>query len=323
VSLRNSIGALLLLGCAAFGCAGDAPGARQGSSGGAANDAGREETGGSHGGAAGATGGGTPSDAGTDACVPGDEADDGGFLGDPRCAAAAVAICDDFEAPPVGGPPDAPLWRVITSYADPQMNAANSVVVDAMHAARGRQALHVHTMTSDPVYIQSTTLPAVNDVFWGRVLAWFNVDPGAVTKGHWAAFVGVGKKGDAGQDTEVRIGGQFDILTINYFGNDANQISSSKDGDYSDGVKLPLQAWTCFEFQYKGDTHELRFFIDGKEVEQLHVTDWGQFGHAPITSWSPSYDRLRIGYQSFNADTPVDVWYDSVAIDPDRIGCQK
>jgi hypothetical protein len=254
-----------------------------------------------------------------DAPVPGD----GGFLGDPRCAIASVAVCDDFETAAVGGPPDSALWRVITSYADPQMNSANSVVVDAVHAARGRQALHVHTTTTDPVYIQSRSLPVASNTFWGRVLAWFDVDPGARTKGHWAAFVGVGRKSDAGQDTEVRIGGQFGILTINYFGNDANQISSSKDGDYSDGVKLPIRSWTCFEFQYKGDTHELRFFIQGKEIEQLHVTDWGQFGRTPIPSWSPNYDRLRIGYQSFNADTPVDVWYDAVALDANRIGCEK
>jgi len=319
--------------------------------GGAAGDPGQAGAGGNHGGSGGAAGAddaGTTMDAAlgsdtspgsrdgnadrdadgspasSDALVPGDgSVGDGGFLGDPRCGSASVAICDDFETAVVGGPPDSALWRVITSYADPQMSSANSVIVDAVHAARGRQALHVHTTTTDPVYIQSRTLPVANNTFWGRVLAWFDVDPGARTKGHWAAFVGVGRKSDAGQDTEVRIGGQFDILTINYFGNDANQISSSKDGDYSDGVKLPVRSWTCFEFQYKGDTHELRFFIQGKEIDRLHVTDWGQFGHTPIPNWSPNYDRVRIGYQSFNADTPVDVWYDAVAIDPNRIGCER
>jgi hypothetical protein len=325
------------LGPALLACASDHQAARPGSMGGAEGEAGPAEAGGNQGGAAGAGGadeaGGNHGGAAgadeagatkADAFVPGDgPAEDGGFLGDPRCASASVAVCDDFEAAAVGGPPDSALWRVITSYADPQMNSANSVVVDAVHAARGRQALHIHTTTTDPVYIQSRALPVANNTFWGRVLAWFDVDPGTRTNGHWAAFVGVGRKSDAGQDTEVRIGGQFDILTINYFGNDANQISSSKDGDYSDGVKLPLQSWTCFEFQYKGDTHELRLFIQGKEIDQLHVTDWGQFGHSPIPSWSPNYDRLRIGYQSFNADTPVDVWYDAVAIDPHRIGCER
>jgi hypothetical protein len=344
----------LLLGHVAIACASDEPALRPTSMGGAGGDAGQVDGGGNEGGAAGAAGagnaggatadaglgsdmrsdsregsaggaaGGSAADASPDAFGPGDgAARDGGFLGDPRCASASLALCDDFETVAVGGPPDSALWRVITSYADPQMSSANTVVVDTVHAARGQKALHVHTTTTDPVYIQTRALPVANNTFWGRVLAWFDVNPGAMTKGHWAAFVAIGKKGDAGQDIEVRIGGQFDILTINYFGNDANQISSSKDGDYSDGVRLAVRSWTCFEFLYKGDTHELRLFMQGKEIDQLHVTDWGQFGHTPIPNWSPNYDRVRIGYQSFNADTPVDVWYDSVAIDSNRIGCER
>src|SRR5689334_6769224 len=310
-----------LLGFVSVACANEAARQRPDPGGGTANDAGNPEVG-NHGGSAGA--GGTGADASGDSSASGDApSSDAGFLGEPRCASAGLAICDDFEGVPLGAAPDATLWRVITSYADPQMNSANGATVDVAHAARGRQALHVHTATTDPVYIQTRALPAASNTFWGRVLAWFDVDPGAKTKGHWAAFVGVGKKSDGGQDTEVRIGGQFDILTINYFGNDANQISSTKDGDYADGVRLPVRDWACFEFQYKGDTHELRLFLQGKEVDQLHVTDWGQFGHTPIPNWSPTYDRLRIGYQSFNADTPVDVWYDAVAIDTNRIGCER
>ena len=337
LSFRYHIAIVWLIGHVGVACSGDEPRERPMGAGGAANDAGRAGKGG--GADADNSGGATvdgASDAGVDAAggAFADAASDagglddrssgeGGILGEPRCASAAVATCDDFETVTQGGPPDSTLWRVITSYADPQMNPANSVVVDSLHAARGRQALHIHTTTTDPVYLQTRVLPALNNTFWGRVLAWFDDDPGARTKGHWAAFVGVGKKSDAGQDTEVRVGGQFGILTINYFGNDANQISSTKDGDYSDGVKVPIRTWTCFEFQFKGDSHELRVFLQGKEIDQLHVTDWGQFGHMPIPNWSPAYDRIRIGYQSFNADTPVDVWYDAVAIDSDRIGCER
>ncbi len=56
---------------------------------------------------------------------------------------------------------------------------------------------------------------------------------------------------------------------------------------------------------------------------RLHVTDWGQFGHTPTLDWSPTYERLRIGYQSWNADTPLDVWYDDVVIDTERVGCSE
>jgi hypothetical protein len=197
------------------------------------------------------------------------------------------------------------------------------VTVDAEHVARGRSALHVHTETNDPVYVETLQLPVSNDGFYGRVLAYFAADPGARSKGHWGAFVGVGKKSGQSQDIEVRIGGQFDILVANYSPTDALQISSSRDGFYDDGAKLPIATWTCFEFQFAPATDELRVWMNGAEIERLHVTDWNQFGHGLVASWSPVYDRLRIGYQSWNADTPIDVWYDAVAVDTARIGCQR
>ncbi len=179
----------------------------------------------------------------------------------------------------------------------------------------------MHTETSDPVYIETKMLPIANNHFFARALAYFDVDPGARSKGHWGAFVAVGKKAGGSQDIEVRFGGQFDILVVNYSPNDALQISSTRDGFYDDGARLPVRKWTCFEVELDGKKSELRVWKDGDEITQLHVTSWGQFGHGPTPDWSPAYDRLRIGYQSWNADTPVDVWYDAVVVDTQRIGC--
>ncbi len=250
------------------------------------------------------------------------QAVDAGIFGSPRCAGAGLALCDDFENPAAGGAPDPGTWRVITSYSG-QPSTQNRVTIDAEHVARGSHALHVHTETQDPVYLETLQLPSRDNGFYGRVLAYFAQDPGARSKGHWGAFVGLGKQDTQGQDIEVRIGGQFDILVVNYSPTDALQLSSSRDGYYDDGVKLPVGAWTCFEFQFAGASDELRVWMDGSEIERLHVTDWNQFGHGLVANWSPTYDRLRIGYQSWNADTPLDVWYDSVAIDTARIGCQR
>jgi hypothetical protein len=237
-----------------------------------------------------------------------------------RCGSGA--LCDDFEMGSSGSAPDASKWKVLTSYSG-QPSTVNSIVVDGMQHARGAMALHVHTTTGDPVYIETKTLPASGNHFFVRALAYFDVDPGARSRGHWGAIVGVGKKAGAQQDVEVRVGGQFDILVANYSPNDALQISSSRDGFYDDGTKLPVQKWTCLEVEFNGATDELRMWMDGIELDRLHVTNWGQFGHQPTASWSPTYERLRIGYQSWNADTPVDVWYDAVAIDTERIGCTR
>jgi hypothetical protein len=265
----------------------------------------------------------TRADAGGDAAMqPARDAappSNGGFLGESRCGAAGLALCDDFE----GDTPDSTLWKVITSYSG-QPSEANHVTIDAEHAARGARALHVHTQTNDPVYIETLALPKAGNTFFGRVLAYFDADPGMNTRGHWGAFVGMGKAAMQGaQDIEVRIGGQFDILVVNYSPNDALQTSASRDGFYDDGMRLPIRTWTCFEFEFDGGADELRVWIDGAEIDRLHVTDWSQFGHGLTPDWSPEYDRLRIGYQSWNADTPIDVWYDAVAIDTQPIGCAR
>lgn len=216
--------------------------------------------------------------------------------------------------------PDSTRWKVLTSYSG-QPSDKNRVVLDSVHAAHGKQALHVHTETNDPVYIETVKLPLANNGFFGRVLAYFASDPGARTKGHWGSFVGIGKKTPSGQDIEVRIGGQFDILVANYSPNDALQTSASRDGFYDDGARLPIGSWACFEFQFDGAQNQLHVWLDGTELERLHVTDWNQFGHGLTKDWSPSYDRLRIGYQSWNADTPIDVWYDDVVVATQRVGC--
>ena len=242
------------------------------------------------------------------------------LLGASRCASAAVALCDDFEDATADGVPDSAKWRVLTSYSG-QPSTVNRVAIDAQHAARGERAVHVHTETNDPVYLETKVLPSMKNGFYGRVFAYFGQDPGARSKGHWGAFVGVGKKSAGAQDIEVRIGGQFDILVANYAPNDALQTSASRDGFYDDGARLPIAVWSCFEFQFDGAGEQLRVWLDGVELSRLHVTDWNQFGHGLTPDWSPVYDRLRIGYQSWNADTPIDVWYDAIALDPERIGC--
>jgi hypothetical protein len=238
-----------------------------------------------------------------------------------RCQSGA-ALCDDFETVPSGTAPDAAKWKVLTSYSG-QPSSVNSVIVDAAQHLRGALALHVHTATGDPVYIETAALPASGNHFFVRAFAWFDVDPGAHTKGHWGGIVGLGPRAGASQDVEVRFGGQFDILVVNYSPNDALQISSSRDGFYDDGTRLPVHEWTCFEVELDGDGDALRVFMNDVELERLQVTNWGQFGHQPTVGWSPKYDKIRIGYQSWNADTPVDVWYDAVAIDTVRIGCAR
>jgi hypothetical protein len=264
--------------------------------------------------------GGTPRANADAGIAPAAHPDAGSAAFAARCSPAGGAVCEDFETESENGPPDPAKWTVITSYSG-MPSSQNEITIDGTRAARGKRSLHVHTETSDPVYIETKRLPLQGNAFYGRVFAYFAADPGARSRGHWGAFVGVGKRPSVMQDVEVRLGGQFDILVANYSPNDALQTSASRDGFYDDGARLPVAKWTCFEFLFDGGGNELRLWMDGTELDRLHVTDWGQFGHTPTPAWSPTYDRLRIGYQSWNADTPIDVFYDAIAIDTQRIGC--
>jgi hypothetical protein len=214
-------------------------------------------------------------------------------------APTVAAISDGFE----GTTLDGSRWTVLGAEGH-QAPLATTAVVDATRAHRGKQSLHVHDG-----FIE-TRPPGT--AFYGRAFVWFDADPGA---GHWMSWVGVGPGG--AQGTEVRYGGHYDILEANYFGNDDEVISDPKGycaPTCTNGVAMPVGRWACVEFYFGQD--ELRLWLDNQEVQTLHVTSWRNRA-AP---WSPAYDRVRLGFHDFQGP-PVDVWYDDVALDAQRIGC--
>jgi hypothetical protein len=53
-------------------------------------------------------------------------------------------------------------------------------------------------------------------------------------------------------------------------------------------------------------------WVDGKEVPDLHHTDWPQ----------DSYDALRFGFEKYDGtEPPSEIWYDDIAVGTERIGC--
>jgi hypothetical protein len=224
--------------------------------------------------------------------APGPSSADGG-------ARPVATIADGFEGPTLDGS----RWTVLGAEGH-QAPSPTTALVDRGRAHSGQKSLHIHDG-----FIE--TRPP-GSAFWGRAFVWFAADPGA---GHWMSWVGVGPGG--AQGTEVRYGGHYDILEANYFGNDDEVISDPKgycSPTCTNGVTMPVARWTCVEFYFGKD--ELRFWLDGNEVQALHVTSWRN--QAP--PWSPAYDRVRLGFHDFGGPA-IDVWYDDVALDLQRIGC--
>jgi len=82
---------------------------------------------------------------------------------------------------------------------------------------------------------------------------------------------------------------------------------------------LPLQTWTCVEWQFDGVNDELRFWLDGQLLPELTETPT-QGGRWP----APAFERLDLGLYNVRADVnaPVEMWIDDVALGMQRIGCE-
>jgi hypothetical protein len=239
-----------------------------------------------------------------------------GSAGTGPCGADGVVLCDGFEDAPAGGPPGSD-WVVELQ------NAQESLAVDDSRAARGKHSLRIHTGSGYERAIVATTrgFPFQENTFYTRALVYVTTVPASA---HFTLITGVGKLPSATEKTFVRLGGQFGILMANYYGfnaSDQPQYSSSTPGNYSDGVQLPRERWTCFEVGYLGTQHELRVWLDDTEITRLHVTKWNP--QPPNPAWSPAYERVEIGFEAYGGQSESDIWYDEIAIGKNRIGCPK
>lgn len=230
----------------------------------------------------------------------GSQADnDGGTAVDPGTSAA---LHDDFESDTI----DPQLWT-LRGFEGGQMPHATTATLDLVRAHSGSQSVHIRDG-----FLEAKT-PGAS--FYGRMYAWLDAEPGT---GHWMTAVALGPGPGNGRDTEVRYGGHYGILEANYFGND-DEVISDPQGYCSptcdNGVVMPVKRWACVEFYYGKD--EMRLWLDGVEIETLHVTEWRN-QKAP---WSPAYDRVRVGFHNFQGSSPS-LWLDDVAFDQARIGCK-
>jgi hypothetical protein len=78
----------------------------------------------------------------------------------------------------------------------------------------------------------------------------------------------------------------------------------------SGGVKLVANKWACLEALYDGAGGEVRVFVDGAEIDKLHATGWGPY----------DYKLFKFGFEKYHGAAKT-LWYDDVAVGPDRIGC--
>ena len=250
------------------------------------------------------------------------------FYGMPRCANANVAVCDSFEPVEAGDGQAAALdsntWAVEVSSQEAL------VELDSSRAARGQGAVHVHAPAhgyQHAMLVHKKLFPVADNTFFGRAFVYLQ---GAAPQDHFTLISASGTLPSAGAPTYVRYGGEFGLLEANYVGNGQVQHAgvAMGDGTWADTTPVPTGRWACMEWQFKGDTNEMHFWVDGVDVPRLAVI--GQSNECCRGQvWNaPPYDRIALGWEMYGTakDSTIDaydLWLDEIALDTQRIGCAR
>jgi len=286
-----------------------ADGAAGGSSSGGAADGG---AGGSSSGGSSAAGGST-SDGGSASGGSAGGGSAGGFFGASRCELGQFALCDGFEASTI----DSERWTIGKSEG-------NTVERVSDQAARGSGSVHVRTQNGFGYLSTSSIFPAAGNGYFGRVflrVARYST----VDWAHWTVAEAAG----TGDGSKIRVGGQFVTSQAKNrwgVGSDGGPTGDWTNHDTDPGgapLEPPLGSWTCLEWQHDGATNTTRFYVDSIEHPSL-LTTASEHGGTNVPYELPQMNSLWVGWWQYQADpTAFDVWIDEVALDDERIGCER
>lgn len=250
-------------------------------------------------------------DAGTDTARAGSsDASSGGCPG-----ARALALCDGFEAATISQT----RWAIRKS---------ENLSLDESRARYGRRSLRVRGVNEKDgggwlVWDMAHGFPAgLATGFYGRAFVWFAA-PAPVR--HMDFVAGAGPLD--GSEALYRYGVENRRFTSNYFTIQGGRfIEGAIPTDrFESGAKpydVPTGRWLCLEWRFDGANRRTQMWIDGVARPEL-AHDEARDGQ----SWpAPTFRAAMFGFQIYSHDdtggAAFDLWFDEVAIDDQRIGCE-
>ena len=307
------LGLVMAVAVGFTGCGGEDDLGGDDGSGGAASAAG-QGTGGTA--VGGATGGGTGGSAGVGmGGVGGGQAGAAGSSGQGSGGAAGASssacppqalICEDFES----GSFDSKVWVSSTKNG-------GKVSVTVGSAFEGKYGLQIDLGTAsgaNGLLQLSSTFPIDKNHFFGR--AYVRLSPTEIDS-HSYLFAASGKT-SAGDKAEYRLDYNKGILNSRYI----NPAKISQHGGLRKyGPKLQPKSWLCVEWEYDGANNRMKYWFDGKLINEMTVTG----GEQP--TWvAPKFAAFRIGWHNYQDATNAKayaVYYDAIALAKNRVGCLK
>lgn len=232
-------------------------------------------------------------------------------------------FCDDFEDDAVGQAPGSP-WRdstnsggVVSVGTDFAFSGARAVHASAPAGAAYRRAYFALDQGSSSIF------PAAALEMYGRAMMYLEAVPDTAI--HWTFVQGEGAATTPSAHNRLyRYGGQQQGgagLMANF---ETTMIST--DCWQHSQQRMPAAAWACVEWRFAVATNEMQFWLDGQEIEDLHVTGSGEgcIGDALGGDWlaPPAFQSLYLGWEHYQQPgNDIDLWVDAVVVSTERVGC--
>lgn len=265
------------------------------------------------------------------ACSDSDE-DENGLAPDDSAVCQSALLCDDFESLTAGVAPSG-VWTT---------NPVNgSVTVDDTRAFRGTQSIKASTLSTDEsgsTYKQAflgvagaPVVPVPGDAVYGRMM--FYLESAPSTDVHWTFADVTGTVPGQVYHATYRYGGQLPVaggnqLMANYDTTDFYQtppVGPQTDCyRHAQGKVVPVGQWSCAEWFFDGPNASMRFWLDGEELTDIAITRTGDGCVAPPAdqTWvAPTFERLNVGWESYQTDEARSIWIDDVVFSSSPVGC--
>lgn len=254
----------------------------------------------------------------------GEERLDGGD-GEPALCPPGAFLCDSFEGESI----DPSRW--VTASDEPFFAIDTTTAVDGASSLRLRFGARYGVDSNGAFLTSANPLSAPDDRIWSR----FYVRLTSLSDAH-PYYSAAADRGDPFFPYPTMLG--FGVIRGEpmlgawVYDEDDPQRAGGLDSAqiWGQGSTIQPGVWFCVEMMMFGDdqgpgdtdhdAEEVRVWIDGVEIDQLHATDarW----YDPPEHWSPHYDGgyWRLGFSSISADEE-ELWIDAFALSHERIGC--
>ncbi|WP_437323627.1 hypothetical protein [Sorangium sp. So ce381] len=149
------------------------------------------------------------------------------------------------------------------------------------------------------------SVPSPGSTFWVRLYVRSSVDLGQ--SDHNAYFQAMTGDGEPNAGDNMEVAEQYCQIVLNLH----DDVTLSTGGETrcgSNGVKLPKDQWHCMEAYFDGAKGGVQVYANGtKIIDKTGVK-------------TLNYKTFSFGYLGFHGPART-MWYDDVAVAPERIGC--